>query len=1186
MHWSKLIIFWLILSLPKEVVGADNLPVEAANQSEKLSPQDNLKIQNETPKPISTQPPESTKESRETSQSKSPKKVTKKTLTELQKTIQKTEAIFKQEQADGQAREQNFQAQLESVKVASEITIPMMDEADEEETAANTLLEELRVQRQTIEQELESQRQLFKEQETKLVEMEIAKAASAKIASLASEIAWQSKFIELQAKYLEISKQRLELANKRLKLATTWNEKLKSIYWLSPIEERQKVVQEAAEVLKRHETTVVSTQKELPNKIARLETMATEEITEALKKATLDKDAANVEVENLRLERQNAGANLERQRKSLNDQIEALEFLKKNAPPQEETKIRNQQIAESERKVELQKNLIDLDGRHVEILKQRMELARQSLTLATTWQTALRNVDEARKQQDLEGLIQSRIAPYLSQAANLRKELQQEQEVAQRSLLEAKIQEAEGQAQQVVYELKLKHLQDQLNQLKKTALEPVNKVPPEKFTQIPNLIREFNELQKLLKDKIEVLKQQLEVIKKRGEVLEGNEFIAQAETVLTKLIVLLEQDVVARGELALGDLEKTYTDFQRRVLLRRREFPTELTEWQNLWKDLGKMPAQLMQQLQFIELDLKRSADKLSWQRWLIFIWLSLLWGGAWLLELRVRLEQLHGQLQKVEMSSFFAKIAGLGIRLLQMNIWLIALLGSLWLWVWLAQPTRTSQLLVAFLVVAWLTSKLLINWAWLWLSDKEVKTQNRSKVYQQVRWTIMVMGILTVITVLGHLEYEKYELNTPLAIRDLIDRVFMLCLSVMMFPMMRIRHLVLAFLANSIKGYWLLVISLISLLLPLSIVAVAILGMIGYINLGWKVAEHASIFLLTLTLWLIFQGILDDGVNFLKNFALRRSQYGLLWTQDIIPLGHKLLGISLIGLAVVAFLWLNGWYTRTVVHDVAVKEGVEQFFAYSLFKLGDNDINLSDLLLAILAFWAVFWFGGWCRRVTYRWIYSGVTDLGIRNSLSVFTQYAVVLIGLLVTLRAIGIDLTALTVFAGALGVGIGFGLQNIANNFISGILLLIERPLRTGDVVNIGGLYEGMVTEMGIRSLTIKTWDHAEVIVPNAELISRPFTNSTHTDTIQRAILHIKVSFESDPHQVKEVLRTALQNVSAIVKTPPYQVNLWDLADSAIDFRVEYFISLETSEGSNIKDQILFRIWDHLKQAGIQIC
>lgn len=1112
---------------------------------------------------------------------------TKVALAEWQQKIKNAEAKFKEEQISLQEKEQAFQENIADLRMTSEITIPMLDEADEGKITAQSQLETLRVEHQRNEDALEQQRQVLQEKEEQLVKVlnhepskpQEINAQNKQTVVLEKEIDLEKKLLGLQEKYLEMLNHRIDLANKQLKLANDWNETLKNAYWKSPIEERNKMVQEDEDILKRQQQVLPIKQKELSGQIARLETMETQEIVDNLKKASDAKDSANLEVENLKLEYQNAEATLERQRKNLKEQMDALESLKKSTGSDAE---QSKQVYEYERKTEIQKRLIDLDESHLEIRKKRLELARQFLNLASHWQSALQKVNQGRKQQDLESLIQTRTAPYLTRATDLRKQLQQEQDIARRSLLEAQIQEAEGQAQKAVYDLKLAHLQEQLEQLRNALIEPINKVPQDKFTHIPNLSLEFNELQTLLIDKIAILKQQREVVKRRGEILEGNELISQAENLLAKLIASLEQEVLPKGQNLLSELERAYTDVQRRELSRRREFPTHLAEWNSLFKDMHSMLGRFTQQLRFTGLELQQAGQKLSWQRWLVLSLLSFAWISL-VIWVRFHINQIYEKWSTVR--SFLTHQLILGVRLLEMNYGMIVVTGIFLLFVWLAQPSNASSLLVMILLLIWLGVKLLINLAWLLLSDKEVKTQNRSKIYQQVRWTLIVMGILTVITALGHLKYDKYELNTPLILRDWIDRVFMLCLSMMMFPAMRIRHMVLSFLAQRIKGYWYLVIQLISLLLPISFLSVATLGMIGYLNLGWEVAKYTSIFLLVLTLWLIAQGILDDGINFLKNFALRHSHYGLLWTQDIIPLGHKLLGLTLVGMAILIFSWLSGWYTGTGLHDAVIKEGVEQVFTYSLFKLGENELSLSDLLLFILALWGVFWFGGWCRRVTYRWIYSGITDLGVRNSLSVFTQYAVVLLGLLITLRVIGIDLTTLTVFAGALGVGIGFGLQNIANNFISGILLLIERPLRTGDIINIGGLYEGMVTEMGIRSLTVRTWDHSEVIIPNAELISRPFTNATHSNKIQRSILYIKVCHGHDPHQVKEVLKTALKEVSTLVTLPLPQVYLWELTDFSMNFRIEYFINLGETEGGSIKDEVLVNIWEHLEQAGIKL-
>jgi len=163
--------------------------------------------------------------------------------------------------------------------------------------------------------------------------------------------------------------------------------------------------------------------------------------------------------------------------------------------------------------------------------------------------------------------------------------------------------------------------------------------------------------------------------------------------------------------------------------------------------------------------------------------------------------------------------------------------------------------------------------------------------------------------------------------------------------------------------------------------------------------------------------------------------------------------------------------------------------------------------------------------------VFSQVSDLGVRHSLSVFTQYAVVLSGLLIILRVIGLDLTTLAVFAGAVGVGIGLGMQSLANNFVSGLLLLVERPLRSGDIVRIGE-YEGEVVGIGMRSLTVKTFDNQSVIIPNAEVVGSAFTNWTHRDQVLRIMLAIGIGYDSDPHQAQAIVEQVLADNDAVTQ------------------------------------------------------
>ncbi len=1114
-------------------------------------------------------------------------------ITELQQVIDNVQTDLENAQTTVLEKEKSLPGFIETLKTMSKINVQILEEAEQAKAEASTEVAKWQQERQAVEADLEKQRNLLTEMEETLTTPTTTPVMPSQemtdnqpvTTTVENHLVLQKRLVEMTETYLDLVKKRVDMAEKQLKIATERNDKLQNVFWTKPSEEKQKLVQESQEVLKRKRETLQVAQKELPGQIASLETMPTAEMAEALKKATIDEDAANVDVENLRLEQQSREGSLARLRDNLKELQDGLESLKKyvvDPKVADKVAVQKRQVTELENKVGLQKKLVALEEQYLEIIQKRMEVARQYLSLVGSWQAALQNVSTGRKKQDLESDIQSKTAPYQTRAVEFRKALEGVQDHAQRSLLEAQIQEADSTVQKIVYELKLENLNEQFERLT-DAIEQTNKIPSEKFANIQAILNEFSELHLLLKNKIDVLKQQQEIVKRRGESLPGNEFIAQAKELLETTIADLNT-LLPTGQTALEKVEKAYTEYQRRLLLNRRELPKDFAEWQTLWKEVAATPGLFLQQLQFAWLDLRSVVGEIDSQLWLLISVTSLIWLGL-VIWVQTKLTLVYEKLSQIMVRSFVANSMLTSLRLLHRNAVLLAMTGIIVLFLWVAPPNPSTLWLLIIVGVTGLGVKLLVNLAWLLFSEREVRVGKRSKVYQQLRGTFMFMGLLTMITAVCHVPYEKYDLNTPVRIRELFDSFFMLFLSLTVWPVMRIRNLMLTFLEDSIKGYWLLVIRLITLLLPLSILAVAALGVIGYLNLGWKVAEHASLFLLVLTGWLIAQGLLDDSIILLKNLALRHSQYGLLWTQDIIPLLHKLLMLTLVGLSLVTFWWLTGWYTDAAMRDVAIKESIERFFSYPLFTVGNTAFNMGNLLLSILTLWAVFWFGGWCRQVTYRWIYVGVVDLGMRHSLSVFTQYAVILIGLFITLRMMGIDLTTLTVFAGALGVGIGFGLQNIANNFISGILLLIERPLRRGDVVNIGGNYEGMVTEIGIRSLTLQTRDLDEVIIPNADLISNAFKNLTHSNSIKRFTVYVGVSYENDPNEAREVIKNAVANVPAVVKEPHFRVNLWEFADSAITFRIDYFINLQEASIDDSRGAVLLNVWNHLKQANIKI-
>ena len=190
---------------------------------------------------------------------------------------------------------------------------------------------------------------------------------------------------------------------------------------------------------------------------------------------------------------------------------------------------------------------------------------------------------------------------------------------------------------------------------------------------------------------------------------------------------------------------------------------------------------------------------------------------------------------------------------------------------------------------------------------------------------------------------------------------------------------------------------------------------------------------------------------------------------------------------------------------------------------------------------------------------------------------------GVLLALKLVGFDLTTLTVFAASLGVGIGFGMQNIVNNFVSGLLLLGERPLRVGDFVTIGE-HQGYVAQIGIRSLTVRTEDRQEVIIPNGSVIGDKFTNWTRSDSLLRQIHTVGIGYDDDRELAMRLIGEILTEEPLVLEEPPPAVHLWDYGDSSVIFRFQYHIDIRDGMcGVRIRSRILLEIGRRFAAHGI---
>jgi small-conductance mechanosensitive channel len=209
--------------------------------------------------------------------------------------------------------------------------------------------------------------------------------------------------------------------------------------------------------------------------------------------------------------------------------------------------------------------------------------------------------------------------------------------------------------------------------------------------------------------------------------------------------------------------------------------------------------------------------------------------------------------------------------------------------------------------------------------------------------------------------------------------------------------------------------------------------------------------------------------------------------------------------------------------------------------------------------------------------------DPHLSESLATLVRYALIFIGLLAAVESLGFDLTTLKIVLGALGIGIGFGLQNVVNNVVSGFIMLIERTVKKGDMIVVGGT-DGRVISIGLRSSVVRTRAGHEIIVPNSDLVSSPVTNFSFHDQLVRVDIPLGVSYGADPHQVRELLLEAAREEKRVLAQPPSDVLFKQYGDSSLDFELRVWID-DPWQIPQVRSALYFSIWYKFKKAGIEV-
>ena len=292
-------------------------------------------------------------------------------------------------------------------------------------------------------------------------------------------------------------------------------------------------------------------------------------------------------------------------------------------------------------------------------------------------------------------------------------------------------------------------------------------------------------------------------------------------------------------------------------------------------------------------------------------------------------------------------------------------------------------------------------------------------------------------------------------------------------------------------------------------------------------------------------------------------------WIMRALPLAALLVWITAVARAFRIDTTLGEWLSLVM---------------FSSARIGTVEISLADVLGFTIAIWIGVLLSRFIRFLLENDVFPRITlPRGVAATILMLVNYSVIGIAVVLAIAAAGIQLDRLAIIVGALSVGIGFGLTNVINNFVSGLILAFERPVQSGDTVEFGTMF-GNVSRIGVRSSTVRTFDGAEVIVPNANLISNEVTNWTLSDMRRRMEILVGVAYGTDPHKVLELLLEAARGDARILADPEPSVLFLGFGDSSLDFSLRAWTD-DFSEYLSIKSDLTLAVHDAIYAADIEI-
>ena len=820
---------------------------------------------------------------------------------------------------------------------------------------------------------------------------------------------------DLQQQYVDVAQHHLDIitalkavAIKQADLTMVWHLQLQTSAYHTIVQKQENRIVAAQTFADQQNIDLEKMQKK---RLAQIEGFKNIEVSldivsTSLKQVLQEKAAAEMDHHTLKLEHQNITDYLEQQLQNLQAHNHQLTALKTSiASP---TLIDQKRILAQEQILKELENTVSFQQQILIILNQRIAQVQKQVLFLTEGHAQLQTVFLARQKMNLEDYLQKEQERYLAQVSYLRWELHKNPSSTRSELLKIQIQERHERYQQAKRHIEVHRLQKQIALLERgtddsLSREQLDKLRVSEVATLNRLLNNIHGLYQGLQEKIAFLEIQHTMLVTRDDTI-------QAQNIIATLKDSLQQErnsipaLQAKGQKMLNARESVSQEAMFLGLWVQRQFPTDTAGWQYLWTEMTQGYTLFKQQFQQVKQNVIHIYQQIEVQHGYTIISMLLIWLFVVISVMLWLGKKIKAAATKQDPLSLFKS------RLLRLNPFTFLLVGVVLILLTTLQADDLTVSMTLIILGIGVASKLLLNFFWIWLGDLE------PKIYRKIRWRVLFLGFLSIITALLHVAPQDNMLVLSTNTVMFIDSIFMTIFILLVIPLLQMRHLILTYLRDRMGTYWRLMISFITLFIPLVIFAISTLAVMGYVSFAWFMVEQMSLFLFVLIVWLLSVSIVANWMNAWTNFLSHNNPFQDLWRKDIIPLVKQVCELMLFVLAIFAFVKMSAFH-------LDLKALLVQWLALPLFTFGELDITLPIVLLVIF----IVWFSNWIRGVTQRWAYIKVSDVALRTSMSELTQYVVLIFGLLIVLKVLGFHPITLAVFAGTVGVGLAFGLQNI---------------------------------------------------------------------------------------------------------------------------------------------------------------